>query len=147
MDKRIPIRPATHSGGVKSISDDDLCSGCMHCDYQPGDMSGCRLGWPGMEDADGYVIVCEDFALNTTRYPAEVSEVVKPGGHYRFDYPAGFTSLPDHTAHAGQSVLVVRPLTLDEADQGDDMGGLELMFMVRAPDGWEGHAFESELAY
>ena len=55
--KRV-LRPASYSAGVKSISDDDLCSGCRHCDYRPGDMSGCALSWPGLEDENGYVQEC-----------------------------------------------------------------------------------------
>ena len=46
---------------TKSISDDDLCAGCQSCDYKPGEMSGCRLHWPGIEDADGYVQECAQF--------------------------------------------------------------------------------------
>jgi hypothetical protein len=33
-----------------SISDDDLCSACQHCDYRPGDLSGCDLDWPAQPD-------------------------------------------------------------------------------------------------
>lgn len=46
------------SSGDKSISDDDLCSSCKHCKYQPGELSSCELGWPGKEDEDGYVQSC-----------------------------------------------------------------------------------------
>jgi hypothetical protein len=63
------------------------------------------------------------------------------GSRVRFDYPDAFTSLPDYTAHAGQIVSVVRPL--DPATEYDDQG--ERMYVVRADDGWEGHAFRSEL--
>lgn len=55
------LQQISFSGGVKSISDDDLCSQCRHCDYQPGDMSCCSLGWTGLEDADGYVQECQPF--------------------------------------------------------------------------------------
>lgn len=55
------LRPISFSGGVKSISDDDLCSGCHHCTYRPGEMSRCILMWPGLEDEDGYVKVCGQF--------------------------------------------------------------------------------------
>lgn len=55
------LQPISFSGGVKSISDDDLCSQCCHCGYQPGEMSGCQMDWPGLEDADGYVQECEQF--------------------------------------------------------------------------------------
>jgi len=53
--------PINGSGGVKSISDDDKCSDCAHCNYRPGDMSGCQKDWPGLENADGYVMECADF--------------------------------------------------------------------------------------
>ena len=57
-----------------------------------------------------------------------------------FHYPSAFVSLPDHTAHRGQQVEVIRPLTRQEYDfQG------EAMFLIRASDGWEGHAYRSEL--
>lgn len=57
------LRPITHSGGVKSISDDDLCSRCCHCKYRPGVLSDCELGWPGLEDEDSYVQECPQFAI------------------------------------------------------------------------------------
>ncbi len=57
----IPLFPITHSSGVKSISDDDLCATCSHCDYKPGEMSGCREGWPGEQDRDDYVLKCPSF--------------------------------------------------------------------------------------
>ena len=44
-----------------SISDDDLCSGCRHCAYNPGELSGCALKWPGFFDADGYCRRCPKF--------------------------------------------------------------------------------------
>lgn len=55
------LRPVTFSGGVKSISDDDLCAECRHCTYHPGDMSGCVKHWPGHENQDGYVQACPDY--------------------------------------------------------------------------------------
>lgn len=55
------LYPITASGGVKSISDDDLCSECMKCQYRPGGMSVCEDDWPGLEDADGYVCQCEAY--------------------------------------------------------------------------------------
>lgn len=49
----------------RSISDDDLCSLCKHCDYKPGDMSTCEYDrdgeWPGETTEDGYVYECNDF--------------------------------------------------------------------------------------
>lgn len=65
------------------------------------------------------------------------------GSNRRFDYPTHFVTMPEYTAHSGQTVTVVRQLTQVEADQGD---GMERMFRVKAEDGWEGDAFESELA-
>lgn len=59
---------------------------------------------------------------------------------YRFDYPHEFTTLPDYSAHRGQEVTVLRPLTRSEFDfEG------ESMFLIRADDGWEGHAWRGEL--
>lgn len=55
------LHPITFSGGLKSISDDDLCATCQNCQYEPGDLSGCTKRWPGHEDADGYVQVCAEF--------------------------------------------------------------------------------------
>lgn len=43
---------------MKSISDDDLCSDCTRCNYNPGDLSGCALGFPGTTDLDGYIVHC-----------------------------------------------------------------------------------------
>lgn len=61
---------------MKSISDDDLCSNCNRCSYNPGELSNCTEGFPGATDADGYVIRCESFVsflapvagLNKTEY-------------------------------------------------------------------------------
>lgn len=50
--------PIAVSGEVKSISDDDLCASCTLCGYLPGEMSTCTLGWPGLQDVDGYVQQC-----------------------------------------------------------------------------------------
>lgn len=49
------------SGGMKSISDDDLCATCQSCRYNPGLMSGCAQDWPGLESDDGYVQECDQF--------------------------------------------------------------------------------------
>lgn len=61
-NKDSELRSITFSGGKKSISDDDLCAGCSNCDYCPGELSGCKLDWPGLEDRDGYVQQCVKFA-------------------------------------------------------------------------------------
>jgi hypothetical protein len=55
------LKPISFSGGVKSISDDDLCSDCKNCEYRPGDMSGCKSEWPGLENENGYVRKCQAF--------------------------------------------------------------------------------------
>lgn len=74
------------------------------------------------------------------------------GRAYRFDYPDEFTSLDAYSAHRGDTVTVERPCSLDEAgviwDDPDNKGADEIvdrMFVVRANDGWIGHAWESEL--
>lgn len=38
---------------LRSIDDDDLCSGCANCRYQPGENSGCVLDWPGVFPTEG----------------------------------------------------------------------------------------------
>lgn len=43
---------------LKSISDDDICADCVHCIYNPGEMSGCALDWPAVFNADGYAVSC-----------------------------------------------------------------------------------------
>ena len=69
------------------------------------------------------------------------------GKRFRFDYPAVFVTLPDYTAHAGQTVLVTRRLR--SRPKGSlpaeyDYEG-DAMYRVRADDGWEGSAWASEL--
>lgn len=49
----------------QSISDDDLCSECLHCTYRPGELSECKLGWPGDFHADDYIRVCGFFVQVT----------------------------------------------------------------------------------
>ena len=53
-----------------------------------------------------------------------------------FNYPKEFTTLPDYTSHAGQTVEIVRSLTPEEADGPEQ--GVEQMYLIRAADGWEG---------
>lgn len=67
---------------------------------------------------------------------------IEIGKTYKFDYPQAFVTLPDYTAHAGQEVTVIRECE-DGIDYDREDG--ELMFMVRATDGWEGVAWDSEL--
>lgn len=47
---------------------------------------------------------------------------------------------PDYTAHSGQTVYVVRKLTNKECDPE-----CQPMYVIRASDGWEGHARLDEL--
>lgn len=61
-----------------------------------------------------------------------------------FAYPKEYVTLPLYTAHAGQEVEVVREL-LDGKEYDGPSCDCERMFLIRAADGWEGHAFESEL--
>lgn len=53
--------PIRHNNGHKFLSDDDLCSTCSSCWFCTNASSTCRLGWPGREDADGFVISCEQY--------------------------------------------------------------------------------------
>lgn len=59
---------------------------------------------------------------------------------YYFDYPRQLRLLPEHSAHRGQLVEVVRRLRRDEYDFEGDAA-----FLIRARDGWEGFAWRSEL--
>jgi hypothetical protein len=90
-------------------------------------------------------------ATDMTHAEAMARSPIKPGAQYRFDYPYEFTSLDDYSAHRGAIVQVLRPCSADEADilwdtpNGDDEEIVDRMFKVRADDGWEGDAWESEL--
>lgn len=44
-----------------SISDDDICSECVHLKYRPGAWSECRKGWPCEFDGDGYAVSCKKY--------------------------------------------------------------------------------------
>lgn len=66
--------------------------------------------------------------------------------HAIFHYPKEFVTLPDYTAHAGQRVEVVRELSVESGDDVEPHNAdMEIMFEIRAADGWIGHAFCSEL--
>lgn len=72
------------------------------------------------------------------------------GKAYIFDYSLEFTSLDDYSAHRRQAVTVLRQCTLDEAAQiWDDFGNgpecCDVMYKVKASDGWIGDAWDSEL--
>lgn len=49
------------SGQLLSVSDDDICSDCRHCNYRPGELSYCNQGWPGLIDDNLYVVECDHF--------------------------------------------------------------------------------------
>ena len=70
---------------------------------------------------------------------------LKNGMHRTFRYPPEFVTLPEYTAHAGQSVVVTRELR-DGDEYDGPAAGLERMYEIAALDGWIGHAWESELA-
>jgi hypothetical protein len=61
---------------------------------------------------------------------------------FRFDYPEKFTTLPEYSAHRNHQVVIVRELV-----DGEDYEYLgDKMVLVRSlEDGWEGHAYQSEL--
>lgn len=46
---------------LRSISDDDLCSECKLCRYNPGNDSGCKINWPATFDENGYAASCPEF--------------------------------------------------------------------------------------
>lgn len=54
-------RAAAATSRPASISDDDLCATCTHCE-QGTDSAKCARGWPGRPDADGYIVSCVWFA-------------------------------------------------------------------------------------
>lgn len=49
------------AGSPKSLSDDDLCSGCSNCQEAAFGMSVCKVNFPGRFDSDGYVQQCDAF--------------------------------------------------------------------------------------
>lgn len=69
-------------------------------------------------------------------------KIITVGCHYLFAYPGEFVTLPDYSAHRGQMVEVIGPVPEDQYENLGDM-----MWRVRAADGWEGDAFESELLF
>lgn len=61
--------PIVSNYEFKTISDDDLCARCGHCDYQPGQESRCAKSWPGQQDEDGYVQECATFEATSGATP------------------------------------------------------------------------------
>lgn len=59
---------------------------------------------------------------------------------FRYPYYGTPDTCPDYTAHRGQRVRVVRPLTNVECDPA-----CQPMFLIEAADGWQGHAHAEEL--
>lgn len=41
------------TAAARIIDDNDLCSDCQHCGYEPGALSTCTEGWPGETMSDG----------------------------------------------------------------------------------------------
>lgn len=69
-----------------------------------------------------------------------------PNDRCKFAYPTAFVTLPEYTAHAGQTVTVIRKLDAALGDAVEpDSPDMEVLYRIRADDGWEGDAFESEL--
>lgn len=65
---------------MPSISDDDLCSGCGNCTYNPGASSSCKHDFPGSPDEDGYIVRCADFMpMPITMAPEQVQAAI--AGH------------------------------------------------------------------
>lgn len=71
---------------------------------------------------------------------------IEPGKRYVFNYPNEFTTLPDYTAHSGQQVMVIAEASREDYDSWREEEGGELMFEVRADDGWCGFAYAGELS-
>lgn len=44
-----------------SISDNDICSTCKFCAYNPGKESSCALDWPTEPDIDGEIRDCPEY--------------------------------------------------------------------------------------
>lgn len=49
----------------KSISDDDLCATCTHCQYASGELSNCVNHWPNRLTPD-YIEDCIDYQASPT---------------------------------------------------------------------------------
>lgn len=60
----------------RSISDDDLCSDCSWCRYNPGEESTCDKDWPGVLNDDGYCVECERFDQISEAFQNWVPEAV-----------------------------------------------------------------------
>jgi hypothetical protein len=66
--------------------------------------------------------------------------MIEVGKKYIFDYPNGFTTLPEYSKHRLQEVTV-----LGMVPESDKDSEVETMYYMQAVDGWKGEAFESEL--
>jgi hypothetical protein len=69
--------------------------------------------------------------------------MIREGQQYKFEYPPEFTTLPEYDVVRGAVVSAVRKLTPEEAD--GPAQDCEQMWLVRAGNGKDYHAFESEL--
>ena len=68
------------------------------------------------------------------------------GKQYKFAYPVEFTTMPDYSAHRGETVTVLRLATKEEHDPADYAPDEYVpMFQVQASDGWTGLADATEL--
>ena len=93
----------------------------------------------GREAEDDALASC--YAFNADAEPSEDdTPTIQPGTRARFNYPEAFVTLPDYSAHRGQTVRVLRQLTDDECDPE-----CQPMFEIEAQDGWKGRADASEL--
>lgn len=59
----------------RSISDDDLCAGCVRCTYRPGELSSCDAGWPGQVGAHEYITECSTFAASDPTTASAAAEI------------------------------------------------------------------------
>lgn len=60
-----------------------------------------------------------------------------------FTYPEAFSEVSGHRAHSGQTVVVIGKGDAFAAECADG----DPLWKIRAEDGWEGVAWESELAF
>lgn len=71
------------------------------------------------------------------QHPITLGAIQMPA---KFNYPTEFVTLPDYSAHRGQTVKVIRKLRDDECDPE-----CQPMYLIQAEDGWQGNASLDEL--
>lgn len=123
------LKPITFSNGLKSISDDDLCANCTKCEYNPGEMSGCKANWPGLEDADGYVQQCGSLtpkavAAKAFLNPAQMNclEFYSQGDFEHMGHIADEASFKESLQACGDGLLV---FLLTELATSEDCNGIQ----------------------